>query len=164
MDKDIETTYKISSRSWGIECRFCCVREGLRDINDIVMLPTIGTDPAPLIADKIAAIDAMDVSESDQCVGAPAETPSILLSVEDDKERLKWMAVAAIRVGITADEFIAPLDWQDAGIAQALIYSYAQQAHRDGYIQGVPTTKEGCWAVLSGVVLSMTDEQLRGVL
>ena len=74
------------------------------------------------------------------------------------------MAVEAIRGGLTAEEFIAPLDWQDAGIAQALIYSYAQQAHRDGYIQEMPSTKDGCWAVLSGVVLSMADEQLRGVL
>ena len=154
-------TYKIIERPWGIECLFCCQRDGLQDINDIVMLPMIDTDPADFIGDRVAAIDAMvDGGTSSQAV----ESPSILDNVEDDKERLKWVAVAAIRAGLTADEFINPLDWQDAGIAQALIYSYAQQAHRDGYISEVPTTKEGCWAVLSGVVLSMTDEQLRGVL
>ena len=161
MGCNMHITYKISSRPWGIECRFCCQRDGIQDINDIVALPTLESDPAPLIADKIAAIDAMvDGGTSSQAV----ESPSILVNVEDDKERLKWMAVAAIRAGLSADDFITPLDWQDAGIAQALIYSYAQQAYRDGYISEVPITKEGCWAVLSGVVLSMTDEQLRGVL
>lgn len=154
-------THKISSRPWGIECRFCCIREGFSDINDIVMLPAIDTDPTQLIAEKIAAIDSIVESET---INQAVESSSILATVEDDKERLKWMAVAAIRAGLTADEFINPLDWQDVGIAQALIYSYAQQAYRDGYISEIPTTKDGCWVVLSGVVLSMTDEQLRGVL
>lgn len=155
------TSYKIIARPWGVECRFCSQEAGRDDINDIVMLTTVDDDPAALIAARVAQVKAAADAPP------PEEpNPSILLTVEEDKERLKWEAVAAIRgnASITATTFLATLSWQEAGIVQALIYSYAQMAAQKGMIPGVPETMDACWAVLVGIVMSMTDDQLREML
>lgn len=155
------TTYKIACRPSGIECRFCCQREGFDDINDIVTLASVGDDPSPLITDRVAQIDA--VTNAPVAVDQP---PSILATIEDDKERLKWTAVAAIRRDpmVSASVFLGGLPWQDAGIVQSLIHSYAQMAVKNGIVTDAPDTMDGCWAVLVGIVVKLTDEQLREIL
>lgn len=153
-------TYKITERPWGIECQFCCQRDGKPDINDIVMLGSVDIDPLPLIEARVA--------QQDQTVGPepPQEPPSILTTIEADKERLKWVAVAAIRANptVTAPEFLSTLTWNEAGIVQALIASYAQMAAQQGLVPGVPPDMSGCWSVLVDIITSLTDEQLRGML
>lgn len=155
------TTHKIITRPWGIECRFCCQRDGLPDANDTVTLAAVTDDPAPLIAARVAQIDAA-LSEPE----AAPESESIFSSIEDDKERLKWQAVAAIRANptLSAEGFAAALPWQEAGISKALTHAYAKIAVRKGMIPSLPADLVGCWDVLAGLVLALTDEQLREIL
>lgn len=154
-------TYKIVDRPSGVECRFCCQREGFDDINDIVILASVGDNPDQQIKDRVAQIDAV--------ISAPVvvdQPPSILATIKDDKERLKWAAVAAIRSDpmVSASVFLGGLPWHDAGIVQSLIHSYAQMAVKDGMIPSAPDTIDGCWDVLVGIVVNLTDEQLREIL
>jgi len=153
----VKIIHRISHTLAGIECRFCCQREGHDDINDIVMLSNVDDDPTDLI---------VAIAERISTVPPVKESPSILLSIEDDKERLKWEAVASIRNNpeMTPKEFLSSVPWKEAGIAQALIYSYAQMAMQKGMIPETPRTLEGCWSVLVGIVLSLNDDQLRDIL
>jgi len=121
------------------------------------MLSNVDDDPTDLI---------VAIAERISTVPPVKESPSILLSIEDDKERLKWEAVASIRNNpeMTPKEFLSSVPWKEAGIAQALIYSYAQMAMQKGMIPETPRTLEGCWSVLVGIVLSLNDDQLRDIL
>ena len=154
-------THKIIQRPWGIECRFCCQREGLDDINDSIMLNREDEDPTALITAKIEHLDA---TQEASAIVQQEPTSSILNTIEDSKESLKWMAVDAIRAGQSLNDFSTSLQWQDAAVVNSLVHAYAQQAYKDGFVPFAAQSKEECWAVLSGIVLAMTNEQLRGIL
>lgn len=158
----MDITYKIISRAWGIECRFCCQREGLVDINDIIIIESEDIDPIPLITEKIQQIDSViDTPEIIQ-----PEKKSILVNIEDDKERLKWIAVSEIKQNpeITSEEFLNKLSWQDVGIVQAVIYQYAKMAVDKGMVSGSLENIDDCWKILKEIILNTSDTDLREML
>lgn len=94
------------------------------------------------------------------------EKESILTVMEARKEELKWIAINAIKENhtLTLAEFLATLNWEDQNLASIMIYGYATEAAKKGILTLPNTNPDTCWAVLTGFVISSTDEQIHDIL
>ena len=152
-------THKIyNGPPYGITCQFCYTEDGYDDINDLVPLSSAEDDPTALIEARVAVIRAMPVEQPEQ--------PSILLSMEQLKEQLKWDAISWIKEnpGGSAEQFSSTLLWNESALVQTCIYQYAAGAQEKGFVELPDTNLDTCWAVLVGLVNTMPEDQLKALL
>lgn len=161
----MQIEYRIITRPWGIECQYHAEVEGADPIVGALAISSVHDDPLPLITANVE-VQLAQLTESVQQEDAVQQLSTIDTALSESKDRLKWQCITYIKghPGAPASEWLGTLAWPDAGIAQALIYAYAESAANIGMVSLADNTIESCWLALRYLATTMSDDELRSIL
>ena len=173
----LQIEYRIITRPWGVECQYQAEIEDRDPIVGVMSLSSADIDPEPLITAQIEAQLAQATTQTEQqqpepvpqTVTNPPQQPAVSIidtAMIEGKERLKWVCIAYIKEhpSAAASDWLDTLTWPDAGIAQALIYTYAESAAKMGLVTLADDSIDSCWLALRYLANTMSDDELRSIL
>jgi len=100
----------------------------------------------------------------------PGTISPIDAAIMEDKQAVKWVVIQFIRDNPTSVQsdlttFIqTEYDWQFDHLVSRLLYDYWKNGYDQGYIVTEATTLDEAYIALRDFILSVTDEQLEGIL
>lgn len=160
----MQIEHRIIIRPWGVECQYQVEIEGRDPIVGAMSLSSADADPTPMIT---AQVEAQLAQATVQPITPPQQQPSTIdTAMIEGKERLKWVCISYIREhpGAAASDWLATLTWPDAGIAAAMIYTYAESAAKMGLVMPADDSIDACWLALRSLATTMSDDELRSIL